>query len=82
MAARRFASANNKHGKMACSTPRSTHAASTRQTRLSSLALSSYCVRWLVSSWNEGHIEQKLISVGDKAKLSLELKQNAEQVAR
>lgn len=32
------------------------------------------CVKWLVSSWNEGYIEQKLKLVGDKAKLSLELK--------
>jgi hypothetical protein len=39
-------------------------------------------VKWLVSSRNEGHIEQGLKSVGNEAKLSLELKQNAEQVAR
>jgi hypothetical protein len=39
-------------------------------------------VKWLVSSRNEIHIEEKLKSVGDEAKLSLELKQNAEQVAR
>ena len=39
-------------------------------------------IKWLVSSRNENHIEEKLKSVGDKAKLSLELKQNAEQVAR
>jgi hypothetical protein len=45
-------------------------------------AASSSRVKWLVSSRNEGHIEQKLKSVGDKAKLSLELKQNAKQVAR
>ena len=44
-------------------------------------AASSSRVKWLVSSRNEGHIEQKLKSVGDQAKLSLELKQNAEQVA-
>ncbi|KAF1967661.1 HET-domain-containing protein, partial [Bimuria novae-zelandiae CBS 107.79] len=43
---------------------------------------SSTHVKWLVSSRNETHIEQKLKSVGDEAKLSLELKQNAEQVAR
>jgi hypothetical protein len=43
---------------------------------------SSSRVKWLVSSRNEGHIEQKLKSVGDEAKLSLELKQNAEQVAQ
>jgi hypothetical protein len=45
-------------------------------------AASSSRVKWLVSSRNEGHIEQKLKSVGDTARLSLELKQNAEQVAR
>jgi hypothetical protein len=39
-------------------------------------------VKWLVSSRNEGYIEQGLKSVGNEAKLSLELKQNAEQVAR
>ncbi|CAN9363411.1 unnamed protein product [Alternaria alternata] len=39
-------------------------------------------IKWLVSSRNENHIEEKLKSVGDEAKLSLELKQNAEQVAR
>jgi hypothetical protein len=39
-------------------------------------------VKWLLSSRNENHIEEKLKSVGDEAKLSLELKQNAEQVAR
>ncbi|KAF1970549.1 HET-domain-containing protein [Bimuria novae-zelandiae CBS 107.79] len=43
---------------------------------------SSTHVKWLVSSRNETHIEQKLKSVGGEAKLSLELKQNAEQVAR
>jgi hypothetical protein len=43
---------------------------------------SSSRVNWLVSSRNEGYIEQKLKSVSDQAKLSLELKQNAEQVAR
>ena len=45
-------------------------------------AASSSRVKWLVSSRNEGHIDQKLKSVGDTAKLSLGLKQNAEQVAR
>ncbi|KAF1360474.1 hypothetical protein EJ07DRAFT_177182 [Lizonia empirigonia] len=45
-------------------------------------AASSSCVKWLVSSRNENHIEQKLKLVGDEAKLSLELKQNVEQVAR
>jgi hypothetical protein len=39
-------------------------------------------VKWLVSSRNQSHIEERLKSVGDEAKLSLELKQNAEQVAR
>jgi hypothetical protein len=39
-------------------------------------------VKWLLSSRNENHIEEKLKSVSDGAKLSLELKQNAEQVAR
>jgi hypothetical protein len=43
---------------------------------------SSTRVKWLVSSRNEAHIEQKLKSVGDEGKLSLELKQNAEQVAQ
>jgi hypothetical protein len=43
---------------------------------------SSPRVKWLVSSRNENHIEEKLKSVGDEAKLSLELRQNAEQVAR
>jgi hypothetical protein len=39
-------------------------------------------VKWLLSSRNENHIEEKLKSVRDEAKLSLELRQNAEQVAR
>jgi hypothetical protein len=43
---------------------------------------SSSRIKWLVSSRNEGHIEQKLKSVGDEAKLSLELDRNAGQVAR
>ncbi|RAQ99594.1 HET-D protein [Stemphylium lycopersici] len=43
---------------------------------------SSPCVKWLVSSRNENHIEERLKSIGDEAKLSLELKHNAEQVAR
>ncbi|CAN9215304.1 unnamed protein product [Alternaria alternata] len=43
---------------------------------------SSTCVKWLVSSRVEPHIEQRLKAVGDGAKLSLELKQNAEQVAQ
>lgn len=36
-------------------------------------------VMWLVASRNEGHIEQKLKSVSDEARLSLELKQNTTQ---
>jgi hypothetical protein len=43
---------------------------------------SSTRVKWLVSSRVEPHIEQRLKTVGDEAKLSLELKQNAEQVAQ
>ena len=43
---------------------------------------SSRRVKWLLSSRNENHIEEKLKSVGNEAKLSLELQQNAEQVAR
>jgi hypothetical protein len=39
-------------------------------------------VKWLVSSRNEAYIEQKLKSISDEGKLSLELKQNAEQVTR
>jgi hypothetical protein len=35
-------------------------------------------VKWLLLSRNENYIEEKLKSVGDGAKLSLELKQNAE----
>ncbi|KAF1833831.1 hypothetical protein BDW02DRAFT_648127, partial [Decorospora gaudefroyi] len=42
----------------------------------------SPCVKWLVSSRNESHIKEKLKSVSNEAKLSLELKQNAEQVAQ
>ncbi|KAF2184206.1 WD40 repeat-like protein [Zopfia rhizophila CBS 207.26] len=45
------------------------------------LALSAR-VKWLLSSRNEMHIEQKLRCVDAKARLSLELKQNAEQVSR
>ena len=43
---------------------------------------SSARVKWLLSSRNEVLIEQKLRSVNDPARLSLELKQNAEQVSR
>jgi hypothetical protein len=43
---------------------------------------SSNRVKWLITSRNEAHIVQKLESIGDEAKLSLELKQNAEQVTR
>jgi hypothetical protein len=40
----------------------------------------SPCVKWLVFSQNDHYIEEKFKSVADEAKLSLELKQNAEQV--
>lgn len=43
---------------------------------------SSNRIKWLLSSRNELHIEQKLKSIDDQARLSLELKQNAERVAR
>jgi hypothetical protein len=43
---------------------------------------SSPHIKWLVSSRNESHIEERLKSVRDEAKLSLEMKQNVEQVAR
>ena len=43
---------------------------------------SSVRVKWLVSSRNEMHIEQKLRCVDAKARLSLELTQNVEQVSR
>lgn len=43
---------------------------------------SSARVKWLLSSWNEVHIEQKLRSVDAQARLSLELKQKAEQMSR
>jgi hypothetical protein len=39
-------------------------------------------IKWLVSSRNEVHIEQKFKAFTDESKLSLELEQNAEQVAR
>ena len=39
-------------------------------------------VKWLLSSRNEVHIKQKLRSIDAQARLSLELKQNAEQVSR
>jgi hypothetical protein len=38
-------------------------------------------VKWLLSSRNEAHIEQKLRSINDESRLSLELKQNAQQVS-
>lgn len=38
-------------------------------------------VKWLISSRNELYIEQKLGSVVANARLSLELKQNADQVS-
>jgi hypothetical protein len=43
---------------------------------------SSNRIKWLLSSRNELHIEQRLKSIDAQARLSLELKQNAEQVAR
>ncbi|ENI10865.1 hypothetical protein COCC4DRAFT_184065 [Bipolaris maydis ATCC 48331] len=39
-------------------------------------------VMWLVTSRNESHIEQRLKSVSDEARLSLELKQNARQITQ
>lgn len=38
-------------------------------------------VKWLLSSRNELHIEKKLVSISAQARLSLELKDNADQVA-
>jgi hypothetical protein len=43
---------------------------------------SSARVKWLLSSRNELHIEQKLRSADEQTSLSLELKENAEQVSR
>lgn len=43
---------------------------------------SSKHVKWLISSRHEAHIEQKLRSIDANAKLNLELKSNAEQVAQ
>lgn len=42
---------------------------------------SSACVKWLLSSRNVLHIEQKLGSADEQTSLSLELKENAEQVS-
>jgi hypothetical protein len=42
---------------------------------------SSTRVKWLLSSRNELHIKQKLRSTDKKARLSLELRENAEQVS-
>jgi hypothetical protein len=39
-------------------------------------------VKWLLSSRNELHIEQRLRSANEETKLSLELKENAEQVSQ
>jgi hypothetical protein len=39
-------------------------------------------IKWLLSSRNELHIEQKLKSTDERTRLSLELKENAEQVSR
>ena len=49
---------------------------------ITSTSSSSARIKWLLSSRNELHIEQKLGSIDAQAKLSLELKQNAEQVSR
>ena len=43
---------------------------------------SSAHVKWLLSSRNELHIERKLRSVDKQTRLSLELKENAQQVSR
>ena len=43
---------------------------------------SSNRIKWLLSSRNELYIEQRLKLIDTQARLSLELKQNAEQVAR
>ncbi|KAF2813542.1 uncharacterized protein BDZ99DRAFT_381439, partial [Mytilinidion resinicola] len=43
---------------------------------------SSARVKWLLSSRNELHIEQRLRFTDEKTRLSLELKENAEQVSR
>jgi hypothetical protein len=43
VATRRFASAENRHGMIVCSTSGSTHAASISRTRLSSPRLSDLC---------------------------------------
>jgi hypothetical protein len=43
---------------------------------------SSSRIKWLVSSRNEAHIEQKFKTLGDESKLSLELKENAEHVVQ
>ncbi|KAH7076307.1 beta transducin-like protein HET-D2Y [Paraphoma chrysanthemicola] len=44
--------------------------------------LTSTNMKWLVSSRNDAHIEQKFKAFCEDSKLSLELDQNAEQVAR
>ncbi|RYP50301.1 hypothetical protein DL768_004154 [Monosporascus sp. mg162] len=43
---------------------------------------SSVHIKWLLSSRNELHIEQKLRFADDQTRLSLELKENAKQVSR
>jgi hypothetical protein len=43
---------------------------------------SSSRIKWLVSSRNEAHIEQKFKTLADDSKLSLELRENAEHVAQ
>ncbi|KAF2023596.1 HET-domain-containing protein [Setomelanomma holmii] len=44
-------------------------------------AASSARLKWLLSSRNEAHIKQELRSINAEARLSMELKQNAEQVS-
>ncbi|RKL08560.1 Vegetative incompatibility protein HET-E-1 [Fusarium oxysporum] len=46
-----------------------------------STSSSSTLIKWLLSSRNEPHIEQKLRSIDAQGTLSLELKENAEQVS-
>jgi hypothetical protein len=46
------------------------------------ISLSSARVKWLLSSQNEIHIEQKLRHIDARARLGLELRQNAEEVSR
>ncbi|KAK3363996.1 beta transducin-like protein HET-D2Y [Lasiosphaeria hispida] len=45
------------------------------------VSLSSSGIKWLLSSRNEHVIEREMMSIDEKARLSLELKENAEQIA-